>query len=74
MKIKEAIKNAGSTAYPVSAQVWFLNREGAEDVTEFDLYADGELQELWETLHEEMDADADAVMSISYAKLQEDRL
>lgn len=73
MKIKEAIKDAGATNYPVSAQVRFLNREGAEDVTEFDLYADGELQELWETLHEEMDADADAVMSVSYAKLQEDR-
>ena len=52
---------------PTSVRIIFTNRQNMTDVTEVDLYSDckeKELLELWKTLHEEMNADFDAICSI----------
>ena len=52
---------------PTSVAIHFVNRNGEEDQTELDLYSKNkihELKELWASLHEEMDADMDAIRSI----------
>lgn len=52
---------------PTSVAICFVNRDGKEDVTELDLHSEckiRELKELWTGLHDEMNADIDAIYSI----------
>ena len=81
MTISEAIAKAKkenewfeglAVAYGTSVDVGFINREGREDETQFDLYAFGtygyekELNDLWEDQHNDiLDADVDAVTYVS---------
>lgn len=57
-------------AYGSSVNVGFINYDLKEDEMQFDLYRYGhfeeELEELWNELHREMDADKD---SVTYVEL-----
>lgn len=58
---------------PASVQVRFINRDGQDDETELNLYADNkeqELGELWASLHDEMSADLDSITGVSLIDLQ----
>jgi len=66
MTIKESCKNITWKQKPQSADVFFINRDGNPDCTQFDLYweKEEELEELWENVHEEMHADIDSVTEV----------
>ena len=83
MRISEAIekeKKRGSWYNgPTSVSVGFLNNEGNEDETELDVYGENgkstetELEELWESLHEEMEANVDAILYVeAYGYINKD--
>ena len=71
MNIMEAVKaerKRGSWPKgPISVDVCFINREGRNSETQLDLYGpdtEAELEQLWEELHDEMDAEIDSVTSV----------
>ena len=73
LSIREAIEEAKKCGEwyeirkPVSVNVAFLNKDNVEDGTQLDLYEDDkvlELEELWESLCGEMDAEPDSILSV----------
>ena len=74
MTVKEAIIQGKETylwtpvsGNPFSVDVEFQRRDGVEDQTQLDLYSDDpeeELSDLWGSLHEELNADIDAVTGV----------
>ena len=52
---------------PTSVRIEFVNRYGRLDETELDLYerdAEAELEDLWKSLHNELEADLDSIICI----------
>ena len=47
-----------------SYRIGFVNREGEDDETELDALSKKDLNELWKTLHEELNCEVDSVTYI----------
>lgn len=82
MTIEEAIEVAKETGdwiddldnLPVSCDVGFVNRDGRDDETQFDLWEDpeGELIDLWEDQYDLiMEADLDSVTYVEIVPYEE---
>lgn len=63
---KSGIKNF---AKKFSYHIGFVNREGKDDETELDALSKKDLNELWKSLHEELNCEVDSITyieSVSY--------
>lgn len=78
MTIREAVEKAKNgygwpkipDLIPVSVFVGFVNNEGKEDETFFDLYDSdkvAELEELWDSMYKEMESGIDSVIYVEMA-------
>lgn len=76
MTIQQAINEARKTGewsvvihMPSSINIGFVNGDGREDETQFDIFGDNpekELEDLWKDLHMELDGDIDSITYVSY--------